>query len=74
MINILSRLKAGFLYVIENPYISDMNKVVERILFMILFILSTILIFILVDKNDIYLKVPYKIKIINNKKERYRVL
>lgn len=62
MINILNNIKIGFLYVIENPYISDMNKVVERILFMILFVLPTILIFILEDKNDIYRKVPYKIK------------
>lgn len=62
MINILNTLKTGFLYVIEDPYISDMNKIIERILFIILLVLSMILIFVMESKSDIYIKVPYKIK------------
>lgn len=62
MINILNNIKIGFLYVIEDPYMSDMNKIIERILFIILFVLSMILIFIMENKSDIYLRVPYKIK------------
>lgn len=59
---ILSAIKTGFNYIIENPYISDMNKIIEKILFIILFVLSMILIFIIESKSDIYLRVPYKIK------------